>query len=537
MTQPDNNSMTCAEFDSNAFLEGRLPDGEESRWESHLGECGHCQAVLQEAAAEPCFWETAASSLSDRDSLDFSGSMHNLMNTFRVEPRDLAIESFLKAWLDPARLPEAIGALGKYDVLRIVGRGGMGLVLEASEPTLRRAIAIKVLLPHYLHDAAALQRFTREARLVASLRHPNILGIYDVERWHDIPYFVMPLVRGGTLKKYTAENSIDFEAILAILVQLIEGLTAAHAKGLVHRDLKPTNILLDDTINRLVISDFGLAKDLNETGFTRSEIVAGTPEFMSPEQARGEACDGRSDLFSLGSLVYWLCARRTPFASENSFLTLSKIVAEPHPSLRNIDPKFPGWFIAIVDWLLKKDRAERPQSAAELFGIVQQCMAHQGDAAALIPSTLRVADGKRFRKLAWYLAIALAAFGLFAFALMSVSRRSSTSPSIIEHPLTPQLQATPTANLIESTASLRQGPLDELDKQAFAADMKRNERQLYWLKRLAALSVQEIDADLLPAIINLADDSDPTIRELADVILNKNPFQEISTPASHTNNP
>jgi serine/threonine protein kinase len=188
-----------------------------------------------------------------------------------------------------------------HEVLEVLGRGGMGVVLKAHDEKLQRIVALKVLAPPFAADPTARQRFVCEARAAAGIRHQNVVDIHAVEEADGLPFLVMEYLTGGTLHERIERGSLPIEEMLRIGHQAAEGLAAAHARGLIHRDVKPSNILLADGVVKL--TDFGLARTIDDIRISQEGVVVGTPKYMSPEQARGEAIDARSDLFSLGSVL------------------------------------------------------------------------------------------------------------------------------------------------------------------------------------------------------------------------------------------
>src|SRR5262249_27776222 len=197
----------------------------------------------------------------------------------------------------------SVGRLGRSEEEEVVGWAGMGLVLRACDEKLHRVAAVKVLDPVLASNGSARQRFVREARAAAAVSHDNIVAIYAVEDTGTVPYLVMQLIHGKTLQeKVDAVGPLPVPSILRIRLQIAEGLAAAHRQGLIHRDIKPANLLLENGVERVKITDFGLARAVDDASLTRSGFVAGTPLFMSPEQASGQRVDARSDLFSLGSV-------------------------------------------------------------------------------------------------------------------------------------------------------------------------------------------------------------------------------------------
>ena len=190
----------------------------------------------------------------------------------------------------------------------------MGIVLKGHDSELNRPVAIKMLAAHLAHSGAARQRFAREGSAAAAVVHEHVVAIYNVESDGAVPFLVMQYVPGRSLQSRVDEDGpLAVDEMLRIGVQAAAGLAAAHRQGLVHRDVKPSNILLEDTVERAVLTDFGLARAMDDASLTQTGVVAGTPHYMSPEQATGQPIDHRSDLFSLGSVLYFMAAGRPPF--------------------------------------------------------------------------------------------------------------------------------------------------------------------------------------------------------------------------------
>src|SRR5205823_13551693 len=222
--------------------------------------------------------------------------------------------------------------LGAYRLLEQVGRGGMGLVYRAEHLRLRREAAVKVLPVDLAREAEFLKRFEREAASAAALQHPNILAVWDYGEQDDTPYLVMPYIAGGTLKDRLRRGSLPAEEIIGYLRQMADALDYAHERGIIHRDVKPANMLVDQR-GQLYLADFGIARALEGSeGLTRAGAGIGTPEYMAPEQAQGRA-DARSDLYALGVIPYQMLAGRVPFTGASGIEVLMKHLREPPPPL------------------------------------------------------------------------------------------------------------------------------------------------------------------------------------------------------------
>jgi WD40 repeat protein len=302
-----------------------------------------------------------------------------------MEVLEGAGESDVRSFLQPADEPGSLGRLDHYRVLEEVGRGGMGVVYRAFDEKLRRVVALKVLSPRLASSPAARQRFTREARAVAAVNHPNVVTIHAVEDGGALPYLVMQLVDGPSLQQYLDRaGPLGVQEIVRIGVQIAWGLAAAHEAGVVHRDVKPANVLLSaacglaptseegsakpqaarQTVPK--ITDFGLARAAADASLTQSGVIAGTPMYMAPEQARGEEVDHRADLFALGSLLSTLCTGRPPFRASSSLAVLHRVCSETPRPIRELRPDVPGWLCQVVQRLHAREPAQRFQSAREV---------------------------------------------------------------------------------------------------------------------------------------------------------------------------
>jgi serine/threonine protein kinase len=263
--------------------------------------------------------------------------------------------------------PEMLGRMGRYEIEKVVGRGGMGVVLKGHDGELNRPVAIKVLAPHLAHNGLARQRFAREGRAAAAVVHEHVVPIYGVDSDADLPFLVMRYVAGQSLQsRVDHEGQLPVADILRIGIQVAAGLSAAHAQGVIHRDIKPSNILLEQTVERVLITDFGLARAADDASLTQSGILAGTPHYMSPEQASGDPIDHRSDLFSLGSVLYFMATGRQPFRAERAMAVLNRICNEAHRSVWEINPEIPDELCDVIDQLLEKKPRSRFFDAAQV---------------------------------------------------------------------------------------------------------------------------------------------------------------------------
>ncbi|CAN5144072.1 hypothetical protein BH11PLA2_BH11PLA2_41130 [soil metagenome] len=274
--------------------------------------------------------------------------------------------------LGPSPHKDDLGMLGAYRVQKKIGLGGMGIVYLGFDESLHRNVALKVMLPTIAVNKSARDRFLREARASAAVEHPHVVSIYAVSEHDGVPFLAMQYLKGAPLDKYLAKKGPPSVAqILRVGRETAEGLAAAHAKGLVHRDIKPANLWLEVPHGRVKILDFGLAKpsstDSEEsTELTQVGAVVGTPAYMAPEQGRGEAVDHRTDLYSLGAVLYRLCTGRQPFTGPNVMAVLSALALDTPKPIRSINPDIPLPLSNLIHKLLEKDPANRYQTATEL---------------------------------------------------------------------------------------------------------------------------------------------------------------------------
>jgi serine/threonine protein kinase len=269
-----------------------------------------------------------------------------------------------------------LGRLGHYEVQKIIGQGGFGVVFKAFDERLHRVVAIKALLPAYAANGAARKRFIREARAAAAVKNEHVVGIHDVQDQTQPPYLVMECIDGISLQdKLDRHGPLGVREILRIGTQIAEGLAAAHKQGLVHRDIKPANILLENGVERVKITDFGLARAVDDASVTQSGTVAGTPMYMSPEQAEGLPIDHRSDLFSLGTVLYALCTGHPPFRASGTHAVLKRVIdASPRP-IREINSGIPPWLCAIIARLHARKSEDRFQTAKEVAALLSTRLA------------------------------------------------------------------------------------------------------------------------------------------------------------------
>ena len=384
MTHCDRQYLQC-------LLDESLPETTERDVAEHVAQCPACQSELESLAAGQVWWMEASRRLSKSYVVDGTDSAPpaNPVETayFPVESApassihddevDHFAYDFAVDFLEPSHDSTKLGRLGDCEIVEVIGRGGMGIVLKGYQQELNRFVAVKVLAPHLATSGAARRRFAREAQATAAIVHPHVMAIHSVHASAKLPYLVMPFVACESLQeRLDHQGPLDVKDVLRIGMQAALGLAAAHAQGLVHRDVKPANILLETTVDRVMLTDFGLARAVDDATLTRTGVIAGTPQYMSPEQANGDAVDHRSDLFSLGSVLYAMCTGRPPFRAETTFGVLRRIrEALPRP-IREINPDIPEWLDRIVITLLSKEATGRFDSASAVASLLERCLAH-----------------------------------------------------------------------------------------------------------------------------------------------------------------
>jgi hypothetical protein len=366
---------------------GRLPEVRAKAVTSHLDQCPECQGRMESLASggDPLLTTTVRQCVKERPPADsafwpaLSAAAAEVSATALLPPPSGAAPrsgggsgEVKLSFLRPTDTPGRVGRLGHFDVIREVGRGGMGVVLHAYDPCLQRDVAVKVLDPQLADNEVARQRFCREARAAAAVTHDNLVAVHQVDEDEAsaLPYLVMQLVTGESLEqRLRRAGRLSPIEVARLGQQTAAGLAAAHAGGLIHRDIKPGNILLEDGTDRAKLTDFGLARAAEDVKLTRTGFVAGTPLYMAPEQARGDTVDGRSDLFSLGSVLYEAAAGNAPFDGKTPLVVLKRVTDETQPPLRQVVPEVPVWLSDVVDRLLEKEPGDRFQTAQEVADI------------------------------------------------------------------------------------------------------------------------------------------------------------------------
>ncbi len=367
-------------------------------------------------------------------------------------------EAAFRNYLKPTTREGWLGRLGHYEIEKVLGRGAFGIVARAFDEKLHRVVAIKLMCPELATTSPPRKRFLREARTAAAVTHENVVAVYAVEE-EPIPYLAMEYIAGQTLEQ-RMDNKGPLEAadVLRIGQQVAAGLAAAHAVHLIHRDIKPSNILLTDgAVEKAKISDFGLARAVDDASMTSSGLIAGTPMYMAPEQARGETLDHRADLFSLGTVLYQMAAGRPLFRAANTVAVLKRVCEDTPRPLDDVIPETPDWLQSIIFRLLEKNREDRFQSAQEVADLLARCqreLEHGGKVVSVANSRSANSDlttSNETTKSAWPKPRLMAVLLSLAVLLLTV-----VGPKLARRFDTP-IPALPQAEIITASGSPAEG--------------------------------------------------------------------------------
>jgi serine/threonine protein kinase len=368
------------------FAAGRLAGEELAACQRHLDECPKCHEaaewikfhfVLQDrrddesriSGTRPLLGDQSDTPSDERQDTR-SGVDSNAI------PHDLDSRQFDLSTLSPSTDATAIGRIGSFDILQWIGCGGMGVVFLARDVRLRRLVAIKTLNARLSSIPKARRRFAREARVMAAIKHPNVVTIYSVEDHNDQPFLVMEYLEGRSLRERIKQGPLAVADTLLIALRVAEALDAAHRQGVVHRDVKPANIMLEGPWEQVKIMDFGLARAAVDGGESSTrDLALGTPAYMSPEQLRGDPVDARADLFALGAVIYTCLVGRSPFNGRTSLEIGHRIAHENPPVLREVNPQIPEYVSDLVMRLLEKEPERRYSSAADVAGLLRRHLA------------------------------------------------------------------------------------------------------------------------------------------------------------------
>jgi hypothetical protein len=330
--------------------------------------------------------------------------------------------------------------IGRYEVRSELGRGGMATVYLAFDPRFNREVAIKVLPRDMMHDPQFRVRFEREIKMVAGLEHSAITPVYDVGEEDDQPYFVMRYMTGGSLSDWITKRKFSLQETALIIEKVAQGLAYAHKKGVIHRDLKPDNVLFDNN-NDPFISDFGVAKLSESAGSLSGNRAIGTPAYMSPEQAQGETLDGRSDVYSLGVIVYQMLSGQQPYRADTPMGVAVKHITEPVPEILKILPSLPPEVDRVIKTALAKDKNQRYSTPLELaqalnliaFGVASAATTNHTGARSGLYELAAPSHGKTGVSVAGViLLVAVVGFFLLRNQLFTVAQ--SAAPTMVAIP-------------------------------------------------------------------------------------------------------
>lgn len=325
------------------------------------------------------------------------------------------------------RKGNALERIGRYKIERELGRGSMSIVYEAFDPHINRHLAVKVLREQYARDLKSRQRFLREARSAGSLSHANIVTVFDVGQYEGLPFLVMERLRGQSLEEYLNDGGhLDTREILEIGIQLAGALDYAHGCGVIHRDVKPSNIYFDPESGLVKLVDFGIAAigDAKQVSGGEPETIVGTPKYMAPEQIQGGEFDGRADLYALGVVLYGLLTGAVPFKAESIGALIHQIVHRPPPRLQPKDDRTPVDLIELVHRLLAKDPEARPASGSLVLEELQEIRA---DLDRGLLNTVRSQPGTWRWLAALWLALAVVLGGGLVWVYHSQTRAMTES--------------------------------------------------------------------------------------------------------------
>ncbi len=347
---------------------------------------------------------------------------------------------------------------GRYEIISELGRGGMATVYRAHDPLFDREVALKVLPREMLHDPQFRTRFDRELKVVATLEHPAIVPVYDVGTEDSQPYFVMRYMNGGSLAGEIEKGKFSLQDAAKIIEKIAQGLAYAHKKKIVHRDLKPDNILFDDT-GAPFISDFGVAKVTESTSSLTGSGIIGTPAYMSPEQAKGEDVDTRSDVYGLGVILYQMLSGKQPYSADTPMGVVVKHITEPVPEILKMLPDLPLEADQVIKTAMAKDRNDRyPTTIALAKALNKVAFGHEGELSAEAATAIRsgvfksenatlATSGSKNRSTGFVVAGVIALVALVGFLLL----RNQLFPAPLPTP-TPTLEP-PTLTTVPLTST------------------------------------------------------------------------------------
>ena len=380
------------------LVENELAEPQQASLIAHLDQCDVCRTRLEAIAADGDQWLAIRRNLGESDAEETPPSARLTAAIRALQEPTLAELVAPPADLDrgtAAQAGELPRRIGPYEIIRLVGRGGMGLVYQAFDAALSRPVAIKVMADSFFARHDALQRFRREARSAAAIRDAHVVAIHAIEDAAPRPYLVMEFVAGTSLEERLGrEGRLAWQDVARIGAETARGLAAAHAAGVIHRDIKPANILIEDRTGCVKISDFGLARAVEDSSLTQTGWVGGTPEYISPEQAAGERVDHRADLFSLGSVLYAACTGTPPFRAGNALAVLRRTREDSPSPIAEVRDDVPPALIGVINRLLSKNPEHRFASAAEVAEHLERIQRGE-DRDPLRPASIRSYAWKR----------------------------------------------------------------------------------------------------------------------------------------------
>ena len=413
----------------NDLVAGTLADPVADSITEHLDSCNSCQERMQSiaagelamdsllvesvAAAPPensAYWQVRES-FAAKASADASKMEHpstgDIAETRLRSPGARVTPSFHHGtenelfFLEPSDDPSYIGRLQQFEISEVIGRGGMGVVLKAYDPHLQRSVAIKVLHAKFQQDPSAIERFCREGRAAAAVSHEHVVQMHQVARIEEdeIAFLIMQLIDGKTLGDCLEEQSpMAPHEVARIGMQIAAGLSAAHEQNLVHRDIKPGNILIEKSTGRVKLTDFGLARISDEVNLTRTGMLLGTALYMSPEQAMGELIDERSDLFSLGAVMYEMATGKVAFHAPTSIGVMKMIMDNKPAAPYEINPAIGKPTSDLIMQMLSKEPDKRPDSASDVARALASIVTEYGPISPLQVPAVSRSEVKRLSK-------------------------------------------------------------------------------------------------------------------------------------------
>lgn len=458
------------------FINEELDDADEQRVSDHLGSCSACRQQIESWLGNAESWQSLRAGGWEWNQVDQPCEVE-----CAVEPI-VNSSSSIRHLLAPTDDPSKIGRLGKYEICGVIGRGSAGIVCKALDPSLNRLVAIKILVPGYASNVLVRRRFEREGRAIAAVRDANVIQVHGVDEFQGTPFIVMQYMPSGSLqKRLDAEGPLTAIEVCRIGLQIASGLEAAHRQGIIHRDIKPANVLIEDGLDRAIVSDFGLARVADEATMTHSGSIAGTPQFMSPEQAQGESLDFRSDLFSLGSVMYACCTGHSPFRAETLMGVIHQVRHVQPKEIQELNPEIPNWLAAFIGKLLSKNKENRFDSAGQVADLLSAEL-------AFLQMPTKASQPKRtwqlFDRPVWWkrknLAVCLVGILLVAFLAISLTspaflqwseKRSSSSENAIGFEIEPTEQE---LNFFKAKAAYDLAYETHLSESALNGDMRQS---------------------------------------------------------------